>query len=57
MVSMTQWKTRFMARRELKYPTGRPLYTYRVTTAETGSRQIVEEENTCEHPKVAAGNT
>ena len=44
MVSITQWKANFMARRELEYPTGRPLYTYRVTTEEFSELESILQE-------------
>lgn len=44
MVSITQWKVQFMARRELDYPTGRPLYTYRVTTEEFSDLESILQE-------------
>ena len=44
MVSIIQWKAQFMARRELDYPTGRPLYTYRVTTDEFSDLESVLQE-------------
>ncbi len=44
MVSITQWKAQFMARRELEYPTGRPLYTYRVTKEEFSELESILQE-------------
>lgn len=34
MISIKDWKAQFLTNRELKYPTGQPLYTYRVTKDE-----------------------
>lgn len=44
MVSITQWKAQLMARRDLEYPTGRPLYTYRVTTEEFTELESILQE-------------
>lgn len=53
MVSITQWKTQFMAQRELAYPTGRPLYTYRVTTEEFSELESILQERLKVYLKIA----
>lgn len=54
MVSITQWKAQFMARRELEYPTGRPLYTYRVTTEEFSELESILQERMKVYLKLAS---
>lgn len=54
MVSITQWKAQFMARRELEYPTGRPLYTYRVTTEEFSELESILQERMTVYLKLAS---
>ena len=44
MVPIKQWKAQFLARRELEYPTARPLYTYRVTTEEFSELEATLQE-------------
>jgi len=53
MVSITQWKAQFLARRELDYPTGGPLYTYRVTTEEFSDLELILQERLKVYLKLA----
>lgn len=43
-----------MARRELEYPTGRPLYTYRVTTEEFSELESILQERMKVYLKLAS---
>lgn len=54
MVSITKWKAQFMARRELEYPTGRPLYTYRVTMEEFSELESILQERLKVYLKLAS---
>lgn len=50
---ITQWKRDFLARRDLDYATGRPLYTYRVTTDEFNDLECILRERLATYFKVA----
>ena len=50
---ITQWKREFLSRRNLEYATGRPLYTYRVTTDEFAQLESVLKDRLATYLKIA----
>lgn len=53
MHPIAQWKRSFLDRRELNYPTGRPLYTYRVTTEEFNDLEAILHQGISTYLKIA----
>lgn len=53
MHPITQWKREFLSRRNLEYATGRPLYTYRVTTDEFAELESILRDRLATYLKIA----
>lgn len=53
MHPITQWKREFLSRRNLEYATGRPLYTYRVTTDEFAELESILKDRLTTYLKIA----